>query len=123
MIDSRVSARLTGSCREQAGWCFRFGECGGIFEVDAIELYDVGALLDLRVNGSDVLTYDTEEKKLERRDEKYSDQHGRKAKAEGRPEDQFKNEVDQGDEERDTGTKETGAVIPAVATLMTILVR
>src|SRR3977135_4440046 len=86
MIDSRVSARLTGSCREQAGWCFRFGECGGIFEVDAIELYDVGALLDLRVNGSDVLTYDAEEKKLERGDEKYSDQHGRKAKAEGRPE-------------------------------------
>src|ERR1700730_1940998 len=107
MMNSRVSARLTGGCRQEAGWCIRFGECGGIFEVDAIELHGVGALLNLSVNGSDVLAHHTEEKELERRDEKYSDQHGRKAKAEGRPEYQLKDEVDQGDEERETGPKET----------------
>src|SRR5205823_4614261 len=93
MMNSRVGCLATGGCRQEAGWCIRFGECGGIFEVDAIEFYGVGALLDLSVNGSDVLAHHTEEKELERRDEKYSDQHGRKTKAEGRPEDELENEV------------------------------
>src|SRR5258708_38455655 len=107
MMDSRVSARLTRGGREEAGWCIRFRECGRIFEVDAIELHGVGALLDLRVDGTDVLPHHTEEKELERRDEKHSDQHGREAKAEGRPKDELENEVDQGNKKRETGPKET----------------
>jgi hypothetical protein len=87
MMNSGVSAWLTGDCREEAGWRLRFGQCGGIFEVNAIKLYGVGALLDLSVDGTDVLPHHTEEKELERRDEKYSDQHGGEAKAEGGPED------------------------------------
>ncbi len=106
MMNSRVIGWLTRGCHQKAGWCIRIRECGGIFEVDAIKLHGVGALLDLSVNGTDVLPHHTEEKELERRDEKYSDEHGRKAKAEGRPEDQFKNEVNQGNKERETGPKE-----------------
>src|ERR1700733_828589 len=108
MMNSRVSARLTRGGREEAGWRIRFGERGRIFEVDAIEFHGVRAFLDLSVNGSDVLPHHTEKKELKRGDEKYSDQHGRKAKAEGRPEDQLKDEVDQGDKKRETRPKEAG---------------
>src|ERR1700730_7699311 len=62
MINSRVSAWLPGGCRQQTGWCIRFGERGRIFEVDAVEFHGVGALLDLSVNGADVLPHHTEEK-------------------------------------------------------------
>src|SRR3984885_5650987 len=109
MIDSKVSARLTGRCRQNAeGWCIRLGERGGVLKVDAIEFHGIGTLLDLSVNRSDVLANHAEEHQLERRDEKYSDQHRREAHAEGRPEDELKNEVDQGNEERYAGTEETG---------------
>ena len=99
MMNSGVITRLADGCCHEAGWCIGLGKCGGIFEVDAIEFHGVGALLDLSVNGSDVLTHYTEEKELERRDEKDSDQHRRKAKAECRPENELKNEVDHGNEE------------------------
>jgi hypothetical protein len=95
----RGERRLTGGCRQEAGLCIRFGERRGIFEVDAIEFYGVGPLLDLSVNGSNVFPHHTEEDELERRDEKYTDQHGRKTKAERRPEEKLKNEVDESNEE------------------------
>src|SRR5271170_2878115 len=108
MMASGVRARLTGGCRQEAGLCIRFGERRGIFEVDAIEFDGVGPLLDLSVNGSNVFPHHTEEDELERRDEKYTDQHRRKAKAEGRPEEKLKNEVDESNEEGDTSPEETG---------------
>jgi hypothetical protein len=66
MMGSGVSARLTGGCRQEVGWCSQFGEGRGIFEVDAIEFYGVWALLHLSVNGSDILTHYTEENELKR---------------------------------------------------------
>jgi hypothetical protein len=59
VMNSRVGAWLPGG-RKPVG-ASDFGSAG-IFKVDAIELHGVGALLDLRVNGSDVLTHHAEER-------------------------------------------------------------
>ena len=84
------------------------GERRRILEVHAIEFHGVGALLDLSIYRSYVLAHDAEENKLERRDKKHPDQHWGETKGHGGPEQELKNEIAQGNEERKGGTDESG---------------
>src|ERR1035441_3752136 len=106
LLEVAIKRWLAIHRRHQAGWRVRLRKRRWIFKVDAIEFHGVGALLDQRVNGSDVLSHDSEKNELERRDEKHPDQHRRKAEAERRPECELENEVRQRNEKRKARTNE-----------------
>jgi hypothetical protein len=83
------------------------GVPGGV-EVDAFVFDDVGAFLDLGVDGADVLTEDAEEDELKGGGEEDADEKRCEAEGECLPEGEFEEKIHAGDEEGDGGTDKAG---------------